>query len=129
MKVPGPDHPITISPAGKRIRVRFGDKTVADTTRALTLKEASYPAVYYIPRADADMSVMTATKHATHCPYKGAASYFRSASAAKPPTTRCGAIRSPTRRWPRSRTIWPFIRTRSRSRKADAHDPKSLSPA
>jgi uncharacterized protein (DUF427 family) len=76
MKVPGPDHPITIEKNATRVRVRFSGKVVADTTRALTLREASYPAVYYIPRADADMSLLKATSHSTHCPYKGDASYF-----------------------------------------------------
>jgi uncharacterized protein (DUF427 family) len=76
MKLPGPDHPITIELNDTRIRVLFGGKVVADTTRALALREASYPAVYYIPRADADMSLLTATSHSTHCPYKGDASYF-----------------------------------------------------
>ena len=76
MKLPGPDHPITIEPNAARVRVRFGGKVVADTTRALALREASYPAVYYIPRADADMSLLKATRHSTHCPYKGDASYF-----------------------------------------------------
>lgn len=76
MKLPGPDHPITIAPSDKRVRVRFAGKMVADTTRALTLKEAGYPPVYYIPRADADMSLLKATGHSTHCPYKGDANYF-----------------------------------------------------
>lgn len=76
MKLPGPDHPIAIAPAGKRIRVRFGEKIVADTMHALTLQEASYPSVYYIPRGDADMSLLQATERSTHCPYKGDASYF-----------------------------------------------------
>ena len=76
MKVPGPEHPITIAPAGKRVRVRFGGHIVADTQKALTLKEANYPPVYYIPRADADMSLLKATERSTHCPYKGDASYF-----------------------------------------------------
>ncbi|MBS0536525.1 MAG: DUF427 domain-containing protein [Proteobacteria bacterium] len=76
MKQPGPDHPITISREGKRVRVQFAGKTVADTTRALALKEASYPVVYYVPRADADMALLTRTAHGTHCPYKGDASYF-----------------------------------------------------
>lgn len=76
MKLPGPDHPITITPSKTRVRVRFGGKIIADTTQALTLKEASYPPVYYIPRADADMSLLQATDRSTHCPYKGDASYF-----------------------------------------------------
>jgi uncharacterized protein (DUF427 family) len=76
MKTPGPDHPITITRNDGRVRVTFGGKVVADTTRALTLKEASYPPVQYIPREDADMSALTKTAHTTHCPYKGDASYF-----------------------------------------------------
>jgi uncharacterized protein (DUF427 family) len=76
MKLPGPDHPISIVPSGTRVRVRFGGKVVADTAQALTLREANYPAVYYIPRADADMSLLEASSHTTHCPYKGDASYF-----------------------------------------------------
>ena len=76
MKQPGPDHPIAISQDGRRVRVVFAGRTVADTTRALTLTEARYPAVYYIPRQDADMALLAPTAHKTHCPYKGDASYF-----------------------------------------------------
>ena len=49
---------------------------IADTKQALTLKEASYPAVQYIPRADVAMDLLKPTTHASHCPYKGDASYF-----------------------------------------------------
>ena len=76
MKIPGPEHPITIAPASGRVVVKAGGKTVADTRAALTLQEASYPPVQYIPRADADMSLLTRTDHTTHCPYKGDASYY-----------------------------------------------------
>lgn len=76
MKLPGPDHPITISPAGRHVRVRAGDVVIADTTQALTLKEASYPAVLYIPRADIKLDLVTRTARTTHCPYKGDASYY-----------------------------------------------------
>ena len=76
MKVPGPDHPITIAPADARIRVSFAGKVVVDTTRALVLREASYAPVFYIPRQDADMSVFTRSEHKTYCPYKGDASHF-----------------------------------------------------
>jgi uncharacterized protein (DUF427 family) len=54
----------------------FADRAVADTRHALTLKEASYKPVFYIPRSDADMSLLRRTDHRTHCPYKGDASYF-----------------------------------------------------
>jgi uncharacterized protein (DUF427 family) len=76
MKIPGPDHPITIEPNPRRVRVRFGGRVVADTRHALTLREADYPPVQYIPRADVDMALLQRTAHATHCPYKGDASYF-----------------------------------------------------
>ena len=76
MKVPGPDHPIYITPSGKHIRVTAGDIVVADTTRAVTLKEATYPEVFYIPRSDANMDAVTRTERVTHCPYKGDANYY-----------------------------------------------------
>lgn len=76
MKLPGPDHPITIARNGKRVRVSFAGKTIADTANVLALQEASYPPVFYIPRGDADMAALTRTAHHTHCPYKGDASYF-----------------------------------------------------
>ncbi len=76
MKVPGSDHPITIEPANRRIRIRAGDVVVADSAAALVLREASYSAVCYIPRADADMALLVRTDRRTHCPYKGDASYY-----------------------------------------------------
>jgi uncharacterized protein (DUF427 family) len=76
MKLPGPDHPISISADSGRIVVRFAGRVVADTTRALTLRETTLAPVYYIPRDDIDMTLLTRTAHATHCPYKGDASYY-----------------------------------------------------
>lgn len=75
-KIPGPDHPIVIAPNPGRVVVRLGDIVVADSRHALTLREASYLAVQYIPRADVDMARLQRTDHATYCPYKGNASYF-----------------------------------------------------
>lgn len=76
MKLPGPDHPITISATPNRVQVLFHGHLLADTERALTLKEATYPPVFYIPREDAEMSVLGRTQHSTYCPYKGEASYY-----------------------------------------------------
>src|SRR6202012_4016138 len=75
-KTPGPDHPITVERTGKRVVVKIGGRTVADTRDALTLKEANYPAVQYIPRKDVDMAQLARTDHATYCPYKGECSYY-----------------------------------------------------
>src|SRR5262245_36954606 len=71
-----PDHPITITAAPHRVRVTFAGRVVADTTRALSLAEASYPPVMYIPREDVDVTILERTDHKTRCPYKGEASYY-----------------------------------------------------
>ncbi len=76
VRIPGPDHPITITPHAGRIIVRLGGQVIADTKRALILKEASYPAVKYIPREDADMALLSPSSHKTYCPYKGDCSYL-----------------------------------------------------
>ena len=76
MKIPGPDHPIAIEPATEHVRVTFAGKVVADTRRALVLREAAYKPVFYIPREDAQAALLEKTTNATHCPYKGDASYY-----------------------------------------------------
>src|ERR1700712_2515778 len=76
MKLPSPDHPITITAAPRRIRVSAGDVVIAETTHALSLKEASYPAVQYVPREDVKLTLLARTGRVTHCPYKGDANYF-----------------------------------------------------
>ncbi len=73
---PGPDHPITIEPTAGRVVVTVGGRTIADTKSALTLREAAYPAVQYIPRSDVDMSLLNRSETASYCPYKGDAAYF-----------------------------------------------------
>jgi uncharacterized protein (DUF427 family) len=76
VKVPGPDHPIMIEANSSRVRVTVVGKVIADTRDALTLREASYPPVQYIPRRDVDMAALTRSEHTTYCPYKGDASYY-----------------------------------------------------
>jgi uncharacterized protein (DUF427 family) len=76
VKIPGPDHPITIERQGRRIVVTIAGRVLADTTGALTLREASYPPVQYVPRKDVDMSLLSRTEHSTYCPFKGDASYY-----------------------------------------------------
>jgi uncharacterized protein (DUF427 family) len=76
MKSPGPDHPISVAPNPHRIVVTLAGRVVADTRNALTLKEASYPPVHYIPRGDVDMGLLQRTNHATYCPYKGDCAYY-----------------------------------------------------
>ena len=76
MKLPGPDHPITITREPEARPRLAGGVVIADTTHALTLKEASYPAVQYVPRKDANLALLARTDRVTHCPYKGDANYF-----------------------------------------------------
>jgi uncharacterized protein (DUF427 family) len=76
IKVPGPDHPITVEPAKARVVVTVAGKVIADSKKALVLREAAYPEVYYIPRNDVDMTLLERTDHATYCPYKGDCSYY-----------------------------------------------------
>ena len=76
MKQPDTAHPIEISPFGGRVRILFEGTTIADSSHALRLEEADYPAVFYIPRGDVHMDALTHSGRITHCPYKGGASYF-----------------------------------------------------
>jgi uncharacterized protein (DUF427 family) len=75
-KIPGPDHPITVGKNPDRVVVKAGGQVIADTRDALSLQEASYPAVQYIPRDDVDLTLLERTDHHTYCPYKGDASYY-----------------------------------------------------
>jgi uncharacterized protein (DUF427 family) len=76
LKIPGPDHPITISSVEGRVHVVVAGRTVAESKRALRLEEKGYPPVYYLPRNDADMSLLVRTTHYTYCPYKGDCTYY-----------------------------------------------------
>jgi uncharacterized protein (DUF427 family) len=76
IRIPGPDHPITISRAEGQVRITVAGRIVAESTRALRLQEAGYAPVYYLPRNDADMLLLVRSEHHTYCPYKGDCSYY-----------------------------------------------------
>jgi uncharacterized protein (DUF427 family) len=76
IKIPGPDHPITIERNRKQVVVSIGGAVLADSRDTLVLREAGYPAVQYIPRKDVDMTLLERSTHVTYCPYKGDCSYF-----------------------------------------------------
>ncbi len=75
-KTPGPDHPITLERSSAHVTVRSGSVMVAETDRAVELREASYPAVLYVPIGDVDQRLLRRSEHHTWCPYKGEASYY-----------------------------------------------------
>src|ERR1700719_3498901 len=77
IKVPGPDHPISTHRNPTRVVVSVAGRVIADTRNALTLREADYPPVQYIPREDVDLSQVKRTDHGTYCPYKGDCHYYR----------------------------------------------------
>ncbi len=76
VKIPDATHPIVIRPTDSHVSVRISGTVVAETDNALSLAEASYPVVQYIPLADVDQSLLERTATQTYCPYKGDASYY-----------------------------------------------------
>ncbi len=76
IEIPGPDHPIPITPGMRRVIVTAGGRVVADSRAALSLQEATYPPVLYLPRVDVDMTQLQRTAHATYCPYQGDCAYY-----------------------------------------------------
>ena len=76
MSAPGHAHAITIETNPNRLKVTLNGTVIADTQKALVLKEGSLPSVMYVPREDVHMSYLTRTNHSTHCPFKGDAAYF-----------------------------------------------------
>jgi uncharacterized protein (DUF427 family) len=76
IKQPGPEHPITIEPHPGRVVVSVAGRVIADTRDALTLREASYSPVQYIPLGDVETSLLERTDNASYCPYKGDAGYY-----------------------------------------------------
>ena len=76
VKLPGPDHPISIERNLARVVVSVAGRVIADTRSALTLREATYPPVQYIPGEDVDFSQLERTDHVTYCPYKGDCNYY-----------------------------------------------------
>lgn len=76
VKIPGPDHPITIAAHPERVIVKVGGRIVADSVDALALTEANYGPVLYIPPKDIDFSLLERSDNATYCPYKGDCSYY-----------------------------------------------------
>ena len=71
VKYSGPDHPISVESNASWVVVTVAGRIVADTRKALTLREASYPPVQYIPRKNVDMTLLARTDHATYCPREG----------------------------------------------------------
>jgi uncharacterized protein (DUF427 family) len=76
IREPSAAHPITVTPTGRHVTVRMRGEVIAETDDAVTLQEASYPAVQYLPLADVSPGALTPSDTTTYCPYKGDASYY-----------------------------------------------------
>ncbi len=92
---------ITITPHPKRVRVHFNGRTLVDTTKALALHEGGYQPVLYLPRADADMTLLERSAHTSHCPHKGEANYYSLKAGDRTAATWPGLMRHRMTRWPR----------------------------
>jgi uncharacterized protein (DUF427 family) len=68
-------HHIETHPEERRVQVRIGGHTVADTQRALALTEGSLPTRWYAPREDISAE-LEPSDHRTTCPFKGEATHF-----------------------------------------------------
>ena len=102
------DHPITIGPIAERVRVVWRGRTIGDSKHALELREANYPPVVYVPRADMDMSALKRTARVTTCPSVGV----------KVPHTSCSKVDLPLPLRPITPTVSPRSTCRFRSRSA-----------
>jgi uncharacterized protein (DUF427 family) len=58
------------------VGLRVGAHVIADTSQALTLREAGYPPVQYILLDDVEQTLLADSATRTYCPYKGDASYY-----------------------------------------------------
>lgn len=76
VKIPSSDHPISIEQNPNRVVVMWNGRVLADSRETLTLREAKYPAVHYIRRADVDMTRLSRSEHSTYCPFKGDCAYY-----------------------------------------------------
>lgn len=131
IKVPGPDHPITIERNAHHIVVTVAGRVVADTQDALTLREASYAPVQYIPRKDVDLTLLERADHTTYCTTRATALTLAFPPAEDVPSTLSGLTKHLTLRLPRSRITLLFIpnaSTRSRSARAVRRFERSLRP-
>ena len=76
IRIPGAGHAITVERNTNSVVVTVAGKVIADSARALVMREESHRPVFYIPRRDVDMARLRRSDHTSYCPYKGDAAYF-----------------------------------------------------
>jgi uncharacterized protein (DUF427 family) len=58
------------------VRVVHGDQVLAESERALVLRETGCPPRYYLPADDVRLDLLTPSDTHSYCPFKGTASYW-----------------------------------------------------
>lgn len=71
-----PAHTITTTLHDGLTRVIWNGSVIAESVNAIELHERKHGPVFYFPQEDIKLELLTRTDHATHCPYKGDASYW-----------------------------------------------------
>ena len=74
--IDGPRHRLLLHPFPRRVRARFAGEVVLDSTRGALLHESNILPRLYVPLEDVRADLLERTDHATHCPFKGDASYW-----------------------------------------------------
>ncbi|MFF9278495.1 DUF427 domain-containing protein [Streptomyces griseosporeus] len=69
-------HTITIEEGDLHVRVVHDGRVLAESDRALVLRETGCPVRYYLPAEDVRLDLLTPSDTHTYCPFKGTASYW-----------------------------------------------------
>jgi uncharacterized protein (DUF427 family) len=76
LKTPGPEHPITLTRTRGRVRALFEGHLLADSDKAILLREAGQPDRYYFPRESVETEVLKQGERRSWSSYMGQAAWF-----------------------------------------------------
>ena len=69
-------HTIELLPSERHVRVEVGGELIAESSRALELRETGHRPRWYLPLEDVREGVLEPSEKTSHCPFKGDASYY-----------------------------------------------------
>jgi uncharacterized protein (DUF427 family) len=67
---------IDLVPSEHSVRVEVGGELVAESSRALEMRETRHRTRWYLPLEDVREGVLEPSEKTSRCPFKGEASYF-----------------------------------------------------
>ena len=73
---PQSDYRVSFDPCPRRVSVEFNGVILADSSRAMVMRETRLAPVYYFPRSDVRTDLLNRTRHHSYCPFRGSASYW-----------------------------------------------------